>query len=248
MSNSYDDVIDLVDPSIMGTQMAVALELIRQAPSIVPQPPTPEPKPPAPPIPPFAAQFLVLPERHDGEKDFFFWLFFNQQPDELGRRTVWDGLLRIGGADIAVVRLLTPYTFWIVTVEPTQRGDITIRLPRRECTEVGSVCADGRPLSEGLSETVPGPDSRVTSNRNSPATGSPAIEGSPVGLFSDMLTVTLAATAAHTDATVTITPDDADASTDGHQVNAIPGDVRVVTITVTRGSDTEVYTINFSQP
>ena len=180
MSNSYDDVIDLVDPSIMGTQMAVALELIRQAPSIVPQPPTPEPKPPAPPIPPFAAKFLVLPERHDGEKDFFFWLFFNQQPDELGRRTVWDGLLRIGGADIAVVRLLTPYTFWIVTVEPTQRGDITIRLPRRECTEVGSVCADGRPLSEGLSETVPGPDSRVTSNRNSPATGSPAIEGSPV--------------------------------------------------------------------
>ena len=180
VSNSYDDVIDLVDPSIMGTQMAVALELIRQAPDIVPQPPTPEPKPPAPPIPPFAAQFLVLPERHDGEKDFFFWLFFNQQPDELGRRTVWDGLLRIGGADIAVVRLLSPYTFWIVTVEPTQRGDITIRLPRRECTDVGSVCADGRPLSEGLSETVPGPDSRVTSNRNSPATGSPAIEGSPV--------------------------------------------------------------------
>ena len=180
VSNSYDDVIDLVDPSIMGTQMAVALELIRQAPDIVPQPPAPEPKPPAPPIPPFAAQFLVLPERHDGEKDFFFWLFFNQQPDELGRRTVWDGLLHIGGADIAVVRLLTPYTFWIVTVEPTQRGDITIRLPRRECTDVGSVCADGRPLSEGLSETVPGPDSRVTSNRNSPATGSPAIEGSPV--------------------------------------------------------------------
>ena len=69
-----------------------------------------------------------------------------------------------------------------------------------------------------------------------------------VGLFSEMLTVTLAATAAHTDATVTITPDDADANTDGHQVNSIPGDVRVVSITVTRGSDTEVYTINFSQP
>ena len=179
VSNSYDDVIDLVDPSIMGTQMAVALELIRQAPSIVPQPPAPEPKPPAPPIPPFAARFLVLPERHDGEKDFFFLLRFNQQPDELGRRTVWDGLLHIGGADISVT-LLIPYTTWYVTVEPTQRGDITIRLPRRECTDVGSVCADGRPLSEGLSETVPGPDSRATSNRNSPATGSPAIEGSPV--------------------------------------------------------------------
>ena len=179
VSNSYDDVIDLVDPSIMGTQMAVALELIRQAPSIVPRPPTPEPKPPAPPSPPFAAPFLGLPERHDGEKDFFFWLTFNQQPDELGRRTVWDGLLHIGGADTTVT-LWSRYTIWFVTVEPTQRGDITIRLPRRECTDVGSVCADGRPLSEGLSETVPGPDSRVTSNRNSPATGSPAIEGSPV--------------------------------------------------------------------
>ena len=70
-----------------------------------------------------------------------------------------------------------------------------------------------------------------------------------VGLFSDMPTVTLAATAAHTDATVTITPDDADTSTDGHQINAIPGDVRDMSRSRSpRGSDTETYTINFNKP
>ena len=75
-----------------------------------------------------------------------------------------------------------------MTVEPTQRGDITIRLPVRDYTDTASVCADGRPLSEGLSRTVPGPDSSVTSMRNTPAAGGPVIEGSPV--VSETLTAT----------------------------------------------------------
>ena len=61
-------------------------------------------------------------------------------------------------------------------------------------------------------------------------------------------TVTLAATTANTDATVTITPTDADASTDGHQINTPAGVFTDVTITVTRGTDTETYTIKFSRP
>ena len=69
-----------------------------------------------------------------------------------------------------------------------------------------------------------------------------------VGLGVDTATVTLAATAANTDATVTITPADADTSTDGHQVNTPAGVFTDVTITVTRGSDTEVYTIKLSKP
>ena len=63
-----------------------------------------------------------------------------------------------------------------------------------------------------------------------------------VGLLTDTATVTFAATAANTDATVTITPADADPSTDGHQVNT-PAGVTDVTITVTRGADTETYTV-----
>ena len=69
-----------------------------------------------------------------------------------------------------------------------------------------------------------------------------------VGLFSDMSTVTLTATASNSDATISFSPADADTSADGHQINAIPQGVRTVTITVTRGSDTEIYTIEFSQP
>ena len=69
-----------------------------------------------------------------------------------------------------------------------------------------------------------------------------------VGLLDFMTAVTLSVTAANSDATVTITPADADTSTDGHQINAVPQGVRTVTITVTRGSDTETYTIEFSQP
>ena len=71
-----------------------------------------------------------------------------------------------------------------------------------------------------------------------------------VGLISWMTTVTLTVTAAHSDATISFSPADADASTAGHQINSIPGTEWPVTITVTvtRGSDTEIYTIEFSQP
>ena len=172
VSNSPDDVIDLVDPSIMGTQMAIALEMIRQAPRIVPQPQAVAPPPP------LTAHLVLLQERHDGEKAFTFALVFNLVPDELSLQTVREGLLHIGGADItnASLALGFPNVVW-VTVKPTQRGDITIRLPKRDCTDTASVCADGRPLSESLSETVPGPDDSLTSMPNSPATGVPVIEG-----------------------------------------------------------------------
>ena len=176
VSNSPDDVIGLVGSSVMGTQMAIALEMIKQAPSIVPfATPTAQA--------PFTAHFLGLPERHDGEKAFEFYLVFNDVPDELSHRTVRDGLLHVGGADITDVSRIAGYSenlAWTVTVEATQRGDITIQLPVRDCTDTASVCADGRPLSEGLSRTVPGPDSSVTSMRNTPAAGGPVIEGSPM--------------------------------------------------------------------
>ena len=176
VSNSPDDVIGLVGSSVMGTQMAIALEMIKQVPSIVP-PATPTAQAP------FTAHFLGLPERHDGEKAFEFYLVFNDVPDELSHRTVRDGLLHVGGADITDVSRIAGYSenlAWTVTVEATRRGDITIQLPVRDCTDTASVCADGRPLSEGLSRTVPGPDSSVTSMRNTPAAGGPIIEGSPV--------------------------------------------------------------------
>ena len=65
--------------------------------------------------------------------------------------------------------------------------------------------------------------------------------------------VTIAATAAPADATVGITPADANTTTDGHQVTtsqypSSEGAAPEVTITVTRGDDSETYTIELSRP
>ena len=70
---------------------------------------------------------------------------------------------------------------------------------------------------------------------------------------SDRTEVTIAAMAAHDDATVKITPADANATTDGHQVTtsqypSSQGAAPEVTITVTRGDDSETYTIELSRP
>ena len=64
--------------------------------------------------------------------------------------------------------------------------------------------------------------------------------------------VTIAATAAHDAATVSITPADANTTTDGHQVTVSQyptnqANAPEVTITVARGSDTETYTIELSR-
>ena len=61
-------------------------------------------------------------------------------------------------------------------------------------------------------------------------------------------TVTVAATAAHSDATVSFSPVDADTSTDGHQINTPAGVFTNVAVTVTRGSDQETYAIKLSRP
>ena len=65
--------------------------------------------------------------------------------------------------------------------------------------------------------------------------------------------VTIAATVAHDDATVVITPADTNTTTDGHQVTtsqypSSQGAAPEVTITVTRGDDSETYTIELSRP
>ena len=69
-----------------------------------------------------------------------------------------------------------------------------------------------------------------------------------VGLQPDTTTVTVSATTVHSDATVVISPADADTSAAGHQVNTGAGAVTDVTFTVSRGDDSEVYTIELSRP
>ena len=69
-----------------------------------------------------------------------------------------------------------------------------------------------------------------------------------VALLNSTNTVTVSATTAHSDATISISPADADSNTAGHQINTPGASITTFTITVTRGSDTETYTIGLSKP
>ena len=66
--------------------------------------------------------------------------------------------------------------------------------------------------------------------------------------ISSVSTLTVAATAAHSDATISISPADTDTNTDGHQINTPGGVFTDVTITVTRGDDSETYNLKLSRP
>ena len=69
-----------------------------------------------------------------------------------------------------------------------------------------------------------------------------------VGLFEETTEITVAATPALSDATVVITPADADSTTDGHQIRPAAGAETDIVITVTHGGDTETYTVTVSRP
>ena len=138
----------------------------------------------APPDPdvPFTARFEKLPEHHDGATAFTFEIHFSQEPDELSYLTVMEGLVYVEGASLTYARRLVGGSNlgWELTVEPTQNGDITIRLPWRSCTDTASVCAGGQPLTAGLWETVAAAGSSTTNPANTEATGGPGIDGSAV--------------------------------------------------------------------
>ena len=69
-----------------------------------------------------------------------------------------------------------------------------------------------------------------------------------VGLFAETTEITVAATPALSDATVVITPADANSTVDGHQIRPADGEATDIVITVTHGGDTETYTVTVSKP
>ena len=69
-----------------------------------------------------------------------------------------------------------------------------------------------------------------------------------IGLLEDVSTLTVTTTTAHSDATVSFSPADADTSTAGHQINPAHYALTNFTITVTKGSDQETYTFELSRP
>ena len=119
----------------------------------------------------FTARFEGLPEEHDGTTAFNFELHFSEEPPGLSYVTVEEGLLEVAGAEVTHARRLVAGSnlAWEVTVEPAALGEVTIRLPARECSDANAVCVDGERLAQEVSATV--------GAANSPATGSPTISG-----------------------------------------------------------------------
>ena len=104
----------------------------------------------------FTARFASLPEHHDGASAFTFELHFSEAPAGLSSGTVAGGLLAVTGANVTGARQLTPGSSlgWEITAQPTQGGDIALRLPVRACTETHAVCASGKTLAQAVSATV----------------------------------------------------------------------------------------------
>ena len=105
----------------------------------------------------FTARFANVPAEHDGSGRFSFDVHFSKEA-AFSWRLIAGGLLDIAGARIARVHRWTEGSDvdWTVWLEPTQAGDITISLPARACGTANAVCADGEPLAQAVSATVPG--------------------------------------------------------------------------------------------
>ena len=104
----------------------------------------------------FTARFASLPEHHDGASAFTFELHFSEAPAGLSSGTVAGGLLAVTGANVTGARALAQGSSlgWEITAQPTQGGDIALRLPVRACTETNAVCASGKTLAQAVSATV----------------------------------------------------------------------------------------------
>ena len=105
------------------------------------------------------ASFVDPPENHDGESGFKLRVRFSGAPAGLSPKRDAASVLEVEGGTVTAATAETkdPGSPWSVTVEPDGTGDVTVRIPVRECTEAGAVCIGGQPLVRAAEATVPGP-------------------------------------------------------------------------------------------
>ena len=107
------------------------------------------------------AQFLDMPETHDGQTAFSFELRFSDQI-RISFRTLRDEAFEVtGGAVTRAQRLVQGSQRWQITVDPASDADVMLVLPTTtDCEATDAVCtSDGRGLSNRLAATVAGPAS-----------------------------------------------------------------------------------------
>ena len=108
---------------------------------------------------PLTASFTGVPAEHTGE-EFTFGLSFSEEV-KLSYRTLRDEALDASGGTVRRAKCAQEGNQeWEITVEPDSGGAVTIRLSETtDCDASGAICThDGKPLSNGPSVTVPGPD------------------------------------------------------------------------------------------
>ena len=125
---------------------------------------------------PLTAEFLDIPESHDGSAAFTFELRFSEPPvDEFSYTTLRDHAFTVTGGEVDNVRRLEPgkNVKWEITVQPSSEAEVTITLnATTDCSAEGAICtSDSRMLSGGPELVVSGPPA------NSAATGAPTVSG-----------------------------------------------------------------------
>ena len=116
--------------------------------------------------PPLTASIHNAPQSHDGSNAFIFELRFSEAPvtgaSGFSYTTLQQHALTVTGGTLPNVRRLQPgkNLRWEITVQPSSNADVSIVLPiTTDCATQGAICtADGRPLSDQVEVTVPGPD------------------------------------------------------------------------------------------
>ena len=131
---------------------------------------------------PLTASFENVPSEHDGETAFRLRVAFSE-PIKIRLPALRDdGFTVTGGRVTGVGRVDRRNDLFQIKVEPAGDGDVTIELPGgRECGVSGAICGRGenpRQLSNTPTARVAGP-SDDGPEPNTPATGAPAIGGTP---------------------------------------------------------------------
>ena len=131
---------------------------------------------------PLTASFEDVPSEHDGESAFTFRVAFSEDIGISFKALREDAFTVTGGRVTGGKRVDGRRDLFRMTVRPDSDGDVTITLPAgRECGVSGAICTKGenrRQLSNTPSATVAGPADDGP-ERNTPATGAPAIGGTP---------------------------------------------------------------------
>lgn len=109
---------------------------------------------------PLTAQFIDMPQTHDGVNPFIFELRFSEQI-EISYVTLRDRVFDVIGGSVMGARRLERSSSirWEIKVQPTSNADVLLTLPASdECTAVAAICTpDGRRLSGRLRATLAGP-------------------------------------------------------------------------------------------